>query len=375
MRNDDASAIREITEALDRLPPGPATGAAHLSRGNAYLMNREYEEAANDFSIASNEYPDSKAKAFCEFRRAVALEGSGDNEAALLAINLSLDQNSESADAHVFKAQQLLEIEDAKGAIDELSAAINLGEGLSFESGTFDLLAKARSTLGLYSLALEDHQRALELEPTSSALHHNHGMTLLTMGELEPAIKAFDRAIKLDKLNAGALNNRGIARSLQGDLSRAFEDYRDSTSLFAGTQEAGSPLRNLAIHSAISGDLGAAIDSIHRARVVDPESPFNDTAESLVLLYDDKVENSLTILSNLASQYDVPEIKVYLSLPMALSNRTTEAREIARDCLEAMKSPLAKLLFHMHLRALRNKYSDDEQFAEFARVIDNGGPL
>ncbi|MFV2045615.1 MAG: tetratricopeptide repeat protein, partial [Anaerolineales bacterium] len=177
MRNDYASAIREITEALDRLPRGPATGAAHLSRGNAYLMNREYEEATNDFSIASNEYPDSRAKAFCEFRRAVALGGSGDNKAALRAINLSLDQNSESADAHVFKAQQLLEIEDAKGAIDELTAAINLGEGLSFESGAFDLRAKARSSLGFYSLALEDHQRALQLESASSTLHHNYGMT------------------------------------------------------------------------------------------------------------------------------------------------------------------------------------------------------
>ena len=301
LRNESDSAVREITRALESLPIGPEQGAAHLSRGNAHLMLGNYREAIGDFSVAAKCYPDTKPKAFCELRKAIALLDSGDHDGAFQAIEASLELDDESYEAHMIKGQLSLKHGNTNDAIAELTQVIKLGAPDSTISQALNLRAEAYTKLGHYNLALRDYDRAVELDRSSSAIHYNRGNVLLLTGDVDAAIEAFNHALELDHRNAGALNSRGIAYALQEeDFELAIEDHREATLIFGRSEAAGSAFRNLALCYAIAGNTHSAAESVRRARELDPGSPFNEQVEGLVCLYQGRFTDSLALLSRVA---------------------------------------------------------------------------
>lgn len=369
--DDPSSAVRDITRALESLPTGPAQGVAYLSRGNAHLILGNHQKAIEDFSAAVKCYPDPKPKAFCEFRRAIAISDSGDDDAAFEAIDAALELNSKFPEALMFKGQLSLKHSNTEDAIAELTKAIELSGQETITSQALDLRARAYTDQGLLNLALEDNDRAVEFDDSSSVIHHNRGITLLFIGEFEAAIDAFNRALELDQRNAGALNNRGIAHALRGDFALAIEDHKEAASLFGGSSEAGSPLRDLALCYSVTGDIGSAADSLRMAREVDADSPFNDQVEGLIYLYQGRFTDSLELLSRVEGSHDdIPDLKLYLSLPLAFLGDISEARSLVKECFGNLKFPIAKMQFITHLRVLRNEFPNEKGFVAFSRTID-----
>jgi len=372
LRDEPAIAVRELTRALRSLPKGPEQGAAHLSRGNAHLMLENYQEAIEDFSVAAKLYTDPEPKAYCEFRRAVALSGSGDHDAAFQAIEASLELNDEAFEAHVFKGQLSLEQGKPDDAVAELTRALELEAADEMTSQALNLRAEAYARQGRPDLALRDYDRAVELDPSNSAIHYNRGNTLLFTGKVDVAIEAFNHALGLDSRNAGAFNNRGFARALQGAFGLAIEDHKEAISIFGESEASGSAFRNLALCYALRGDLHSATASARRGRELDAGSPYNDQVEGLVRLYEGRFTDSLALLSQVTSdQDDIPEAKLYVSLPLAFLGELDEARSLAGECLSNLKSPVSKTQFTNHLRALRDAFPKEEEFAAFSRAIDS----
>lgn len=371
LQGEPYAAVREISRALKFLPTGPMLGAAHLSRGNAHLILGDHRNAIEDFFTAAKHYADVKPKAYCEFRRAIALSDSGNDNAALQAIDASLELNDESFEAHLFKGQLSLKYGNLETAIIELTKAIEFGKQDSATAQAYNLRARAYLNQGIQNLALIDCDRAVELDNTDPAIHHDRGVLLLYMGEFEAAITAFNRSLELGQRNAGALNNRGIAHALQGNLDLAIEDHKESASLFGRSSEAGSPFRHLALAYASKGDLHSAIESIKKARRLDRGSPFNDQIESLICLYKGRFEDSLKLMSRVMAKHsDKADLKIYLSLPLAFLGKSDEARSLAEECLSIIKLPITRTQFIIHLRALRNKFPDEKGLADFSGRID-----
>lgn len=92
--------------------------------------------------------------------------------------------------------------------------------------------------------ALEDFNRALELNPKSSMLRNNRGGALLSLGDLQAALEEFTVAVALDPAYAEARLNRGQTKADLGDWNGAIEDLEKALSL---TSESW-PFRAFTVH-------------------------------------------------------------------------------------------------------------------------------
>jgi serine/threonine-protein kinase len=78
----------------------------------------------------------------------------------------------------------------------------------------------------------ESHlNRAIELDPKSSAAHKWLGVLLTSMGRAEAAEKAFDRALQLDPKNWAALLDLGVLRYRTEDFAKAAEKWEEARAL------------------------------------------------------------------------------------------------------------------------------------------------
>ncbi|OPG01869.1 hypothetical protein B1R27_35015 [Streptomyces sp. GKU 895] len=180
-------------------------------------------------------------------------------------------------------------LQDAGGATDHVQAADwgrELGEALDAEAGlarALDLLltrpgldprgrAAAHALRGRewrhereYGRALEEYDRAIELDPDTARAHYGRGLTLQLMedhpaalaaldradalspdtgwiiaeraetyrlaGRVEEAVADFDRALALDPTDAGALTGRAVCRQALGRYDEALADFNRSLAI------------------------------------------------------------------------------------------------------------------------------------------------
>ncbi|PYY20346.1 MAG: hypothetical protein DMG62_23715 [Acidobacteria bacterium] len=76
-----------------------------------------------------------------------------------------------------------------------------------------------------YRRAIEDYDRALDLDPASVSAYNGRGIACWSLKEYQRAIQDFERALDLDPTFAGAYNNRGLAYRGLKEYQRAIEDY------------------------------------------------------------------------------------------------------------------------------------------------------
>ncbi|KUN21335.1 hypothetical protein AQJ23_30890 [Streptomyces antibioticus] len=180
-------------------------------------------------------------------------------------------------------------LQDAGGTTDHVQTADwgrELGEALDAEAGparALDLLltrqgldprgrAAAHALRGRewrhegeYGRALEEYDRAIELDPDTARAHYGRGLTLQLMGDfpaaltafdradalspdtgwiiaeraetyrlagrVEEAVADFDRALALDPTDAGALTGRAVCRHALGRYDEALADFNRSLAI------------------------------------------------------------------------------------------------------------------------------------------------
>ena len=79
--------------------------------------------------------------------------------------------------------------------------------------------------------ALQDLDRALQLNPDFAYFQAVRGSLYLEKGDLDSAIQDFDEALELDPNSGNVYNDRGIAYERKGDLARAMQDYDQALSV------------------------------------------------------------------------------------------------------------------------------------------------
>ena len=75
--------------------------------------------------------------------------------------------------------------------------------------------------------ALEDFNRAVQLDPNRWKSYHNRGVSYAMMGQYEAALADFDRTIQLNRDYVNAWYNRAGIRYEQADYARAVRDYTE----------------------------------------------------------------------------------------------------------------------------------------------------
>jgi tetratricopeptide (TPR) repeat protein len=79
--------------------------------------------------------------------------------------------------------------------------------------------------------ALEDFNRAINIDPTHQDGYMGRADTLNTMGRYEEALKDYNKAIEIKPTLASAYVNRGIAYSHLGQYEKAIADYEKGLEL------------------------------------------------------------------------------------------------------------------------------------------------
>ena len=89
----------------------------------------------------------------------------------------------------------------------------------------FFYLGSSYYQIGDFPSAIQDYDKAIELNPYDAGSYNNRGVVYQQLEEYERAIQDYDRAIELDIRDAGVYNNRGVAYDKLGQYERAIQDY------------------------------------------------------------------------------------------------------------------------------------------------------
>lgn len=354
-----SAGIDDLTEALKSIPSGPARAAALLSRGKANQILELFVDAIQDFDKAYFEYQDPLPKSYCLFYQAIAQMNTVDPSSALNSINSAIDHYWKAPEFFLLKAEILLEDGDIEKAGGAIAKALQLNLSDDKAAVAHDYLARIYVIKEDIPKALSEHNIAISLDPEGSSMHSNRGLTLLFLGDFDRAIKDFTRAMELDECNYSAMNNRGISRSAQGDYDGSISDHESIINECKDFSDIGSSLRHLAMCNLIIDDMDKAELFAKMAMTKEPDSPHNLLIEGLIYLHQGMFcEAFKSISSSSEKQKRIPEINIYLSLPIICSGEVEKGINLAKDCWVMLTYIITKYEFRNQVQALKDRFPD-----------------
>ncbi len=129
-------------------------------------------------------------------------------------------------------------IGDYKLSISYFEFAVKISENNEIKEAARENLAVAYIKRGndYYELkehekAIEDYNKAIELNPNVSQAYYNRGLAYGELKEYEKAIEDYNNAIELNPNDAHAYNNRGTAYDGLQQHKKAIEDYNKAIEL------------------------------------------------------------------------------------------------------------------------------------------------
>lgn len=121
-----------------------------------------------------------------------------------------------------FGAQQNKQYNDAMVYYNQ---AVKLSNDDRLTSMIYNNLGTVKAELELHKEAVQDYDKAVELNPQYAEAYNNRGNTKTRLGQYAEAIQDYDETIKLNPKLAEAYNNRGNAKAELGQCTEAIQDY------------------------------------------------------------------------------------------------------------------------------------------------------
>ena len=281
VEHDDAGAFEDFNKSIELNPDG---AVAYNNRGVIYSNRKEYDRAIADFdkSIelnATKPFPfQSRGLAYWkkgdlnraaeDYKKALSLNPppklKEQIEQELKEIEAGVKEPTESAPAQKESGAAATtdtgkdkEPEPAPGskvlksteemlADPDFKACRSMGTNQAADcdraiaSGKFEGFAlatlynnrgQARGMNKDDDRALEDFNKAIELNPNAGAPFNNRGTIFSERGEYDRAIADFDKAVELNATQPIIFHGRGLAYWRKGDLEHAAQDYKKALSL------------------------------------------------------------------------------------------------------------------------------------------------
>jgi tetratricopeptide (TPR) repeat protein len=119
--------------------------------------------------------------------------------------------------------------------------------------------------------AIEDYQRALNLDPRDIESLYHRGLARQAKGDAEGALADFTQVLSLDPKRADAYSNRGFVKQSQGDSDGALADYNQALLLNPKIPRA---YFNEGLIEVQKGHLDSAISAYNHALDLDPKMAF-----------------------------------------------------------------------------------------------------
>jgi len=264
-------------------------GIARTALGDRELASQDYIEAVQRYDRLINPAnPDSLAL----YRRAVALDGSGNTEKALedytaaikadpkasfaflgrgvllatrqRAYNRAIEDfdkvlviEPDNVEALIARGDAFSQLGNSGRALADLNRAVTLAPN---NAVAYVALGLAESRRGNRTAAMQDYEAALKRDPRRVDALVNIAALQLLDHKPEAAVTALDRAIAIDPRNALAFYNRGFAYFSLKAYDKAIADYGKAIEI---NPQMGLAYNNLGLTKAIAGDdlTGALADN------------------------------------------------------------------------------------------------------------------
>lgn len=220
-RRDQARAMADYDAAL-------ALGAgksAYTNRGNLFMSMGQHERAVADYQAALKLQP---LASLTLINLAIAYREMGRYEESLRAADHSYRLKTEPR-AQVVRGDTLLLMGDYAAAESAYTKAIVT---VRKYTEAYRDRAYARLKLGKYDLAMEDADKAVELEPgRPDVLNNRCWLRAIAGRDLQQAAADCDAALANAPTNAGIFHTRAYARLRAGDVSGASADLERADAL------------------------------------------------------------------------------------------------------------------------------------------------
>jgi tetratricopeptide (TPR) repeat protein len=206
-------------------------GIARTALGDKALAGEDYAEAVQRYDrLIDSSKPDPLAL----YRRAVALDASGETDRAL----------------------------------DDYSAAIKADPKASLAFLGRGVLLAVRKRA--YDRAIEDFDKVLVIEPDNVEALVSRGDAFAQLGDLGRAMADLNRAVALAPDKPRVLLARGQVEGRRGNLAGAARDYEAALKL---DPRYAAALTNLAAIRSMQGQSAAAVELLDRAIAIDRRNP------------------------------------------------------------------------------------------------------
>ena len=114
------------------------------------------------------------------------------------------------------------ELKQYENAIEDFNKAIEVNPKFA---EAYNNRGPAYAELKQYGRAIEDYNRAIELNPKFAKAYNNRGIAYAKLKQHERVIEDFNKAIDINPKFAEAYNNRGLAYAELEQYGRAIEDF------------------------------------------------------------------------------------------------------------------------------------------------------
>jgi tetratricopeptide (TPR) repeat protein len=215
-------------------------------------------------------------------------------------------------------------------AVDQFQRAINIDNR---RASLYYNLGTSLYPLGRLEEVVKVQQKALEIQPNFAEAHHNLGVALKEQGQMEEAVVSYHKAISIKPDYAEAYSNLGNAQQVQGKLEEAITSYQKAISIKPDYADVYS---NLGVALQVQGKLEKAVASHQKAVTIKPKKGiywvvFAQCVKNMNFSYCN--EDTSTLLLQMLNQPNVSPQDISVAIVRALKCHMTfsNALEIARS--------------------------------------------
>ncbi len=187
---------------------------------NAKLDNREFQAAIELYNGILEQEPEADN---VWIMRALAKWNLQDASGARADLAQALNLAPENSSAYRLRAQIRYQTGDHAGSLADADQAIDLA-GDAADAELFGIRAQAQKTLGENDAAIEDLNRAIELNPDFTAAYYLRAQLYEEKTQAAAAEADYSRVIELAPRHVDALNQRAWLRFYAADWEAAITD-------------------------------------------------------------------------------------------------------------------------------------------------------
>lgn len=196
----------------------------YVDRGNSFLELKNWRQAKENYDKAIQLDPNNSD---AYFGRGLAKGKLDDKVGEMKDYNKAIELNPEYSKAYHNRAILKSYLGDYSGSIQDFDFAIQLYP----DEETYLARGNVKEKSGKSQQAIEDYNKAIELNPNFASAYLNRGISKNNLGNTLEAIKDYNRAIILDPKDEGAYYNRGNTYAKLENFKEAINDFSKAIEL------------------------------------------------------------------------------------------------------------------------------------------------